>query len=88
MSFGIVRFGKFLEFFKLEIFGIFGIANYLHLSNRKFFEFSKLKIFHIANFLNIPNWKFLEVSKLKIVEIFQIDNFRNLQIGNSCNFPK
>ena len=69
---------KFLEFLKLEIFGIIQIANFRNFQNYKFSKFPKLQIFRFfqtTNFFNFPNCKYLEFSKLQILEISEIENF-------------
>ena len=53
--FHIARFGKFLEFYKLEIFGIFEIGIFGHFSNRKFLELSKFEISEIVQIEKFKN---------------------------------
>ena len=67
MFFEIGIFGKFLEFYTLQIFELFKIHN-----------FSK---FQTANFWNFSNWKLLKFWKFIVFRIFQIANF--LKFPNS-----
>ena len=91
MFFEIGIFGKFLEFYKLDIFDfskldifrIFQIDNFWNFPRWKFKKVSKLKFFwisQIANFSNFPYWKFFEISTFEVFGINQIEKLRNFKI--------
>ena len=73
-----------MEFFTLDILGIFQVEYFwsIFFPSGKFFG-----ILWIANFSNFPRWIFLEFSKLTIYEVFQIGNLWNFKITNFTNFP-
>ena len=56
MFFEIGIFGKFLEFFKLQIFEFYKL-DIFHSTNCKFFEFSKFEVFGIVQVRKLENFK-------------------------------
>ena len=78
------KFGKFVEFYKLDVFRSFKIDNFWNFPNCTSLEFQKLTVFGIfqmGNFWNCTNWKIK-----KCVQFFIICNtkicLRNEQFWN------
>ena len=76
-----------MEFFNLDMLGIFQFGNFWNHQNWEFMEFLKMDIFKIFaifqiwNLRNCQNWKFIIFAKLKIYGIFgifQIGHFQKI----------
>ena len=89
MIFEIVKFGKFLEFFKLKILGIFRkwtirlIWLFLKLKFWEILEFSKMGIYEI-----LCIWNFSKLKNCKFFRIFLIECFWNFLRWAFLRFSK
>ena len=78
-----------MEFYKLEIIGIFEIQNFWNFLNSKLLEFSKfdiIGIFLIGSYWNFPDWKinwFLNFQFVKLSKFQKLTNFNYSSIRYS-----
>ena len=71
----IVKFGKFLEFYKLNILEIFQIGNFRNYINRTFLKLSKLQILGIFQVRKLKNYQSFKTAKANnISKFYHLEN--------------
>ena len=82
MFFEMEKFGKFVIFYKIQIFRICHIVIFWSFRNWIFFL-----IVQIINFWKFPNWVFFNLTNCKFLKIPKLKIFRILQIWSFWNCP-